>query len=87
MSRILQFPAPVCEPIADLCVSKSRGVSQVFLLAPRWIRIFSALHQPLLQLSLNVRCKELLREFVVEAIQRGPGASDGDEERFNINLE
>lgn len=73
VARVLQFAAPVREPVADLDVGQSRGVCQVLLLRARGVRVLLALHQPLLQAPLDLGRKQLLR--VPTAATGGPGAS------------
>lgn len=72
-SRVLQFAAPIREPVADLDVRESCGIGQVLLLCPGGVRVLLALHQPLLQSPLDVGRKQLLRVLVLAA-QCGPGS-------------
>lgn len=72
IASVLQFPAPVREPIADLNVSQSRGVRQLFLLLSVRVRILPAFHQPLLETPLNVGREELLRVSVATETECTP---------------
>lgn len=86
ISRVLQFAAPIREPVADLDVRESSGIGQVLLLCPGGVRVLPALHQPLLQSSLDVGREQLLRVLVLAA-QCGPGSPAVVVNEHQINSE
>lgn len=55
VAGVLQLPAPVGEPVADLRVRESRLARQLFLLLSVRVRVLTSSHQPVLEHSFDFR--------------------------------